>query len=448
MNFKFAAFNLISRNKGYLFIAALAAIIFADLFFQSISIWIFVVLIFFCQIFYCNKYENSFIFIAFTPKIAGAIFISQGVSGIGGFFIPLGMILIWKDIYKERNLLIKGYIWLFLVFILFGFSAFLNVDGDYYASKLLKTFTYGTLTYICFSILFINRELIRFPLLGMIFILWGVFLLRFVIDINNIPGPSNLFHFGFMREQTTIYGQFALITEDDFTISYHLPGFLSLVGLSIFLLVVEKNNKLLKWYVWIMVFIVIFYTGARQNLLAYIVLLMFYIFTLKEYSFIYKYLAIGFVIAVSTFILLSINSVLIQNVLLSSTMSGAIEVSGRSELISRGLELFNSNPLWGIGFGHYSYGGIYTEYPHNIFIELLAEIGIIGFSFIIILCCYVVYKNRQVILFLHNHNFKPYLVLFPLLVRAMISLNMTSNIIVISFIFSLNCLRQMPQEVD
>jgi O-antigen ligase len=158
--------------------------------------------------------------------------------------------------------------------------------------------------------------------------------------------------------------------------------------------------------------------------------------------------AIGTVGVFSILILLSINSDAIQNVLLSSTISGAIEASGRSELISRGLELFNASPLWGVGFGHYSYNGIFDTYPHNTIVELLAEIGIIGFSFIIILCCYVIFINRQVLLFLHRHNFKPYLVLLPLLVRAMISLNMTLNIIVFSFIFSLNCLNCIPQEGD
>jgi hypothetical protein len=448
MILKFARSDLASTNKRYLFISALAAIIFADLFLQSISIWIFVVLIFSCQIFYCNKYENAFIFISFAPIIAGTIFISRGISGIGGFFIPLGLLLIWKDIYKECTFLIKGYIQLFFIFILFGFSAYFNEGGDYYSIKLLNTIINGTLYYISFSILFINRGSIRFSLLAMIFMLWSIFLLRLVIDINNIPGPSNLFHFGFMREQTYMYGPDALITEDDFTISYHLPGFLSLVGLSLLLTDVEKCSKLMKWCVWILAFIVIFYAGARQNLLAYIILLMFYIFTLKEYSFIYKYVAIGTVGVFSILILLSINSDAIQNVLLSSTISGAIEASGRSELISRGLELFNASPLWGVGFGHYSYNGIFDTYPHNTIVELLAEIGIIGFSFIIILCCYVIFINRQVLLFLHRHNFKPYLVLLPLLVRAMISLNMTLNIIVFSFIFSLNCLNCIPQEGD
>ena len=42
--------------------------------------------------------------------VIGAFFTSLGVAGIGGFFVPLGLILIWKDIYKARTLLIKGYV--------------------------------------------------------------------------------------------------------------------------------------------------------------------------------------------------------------------------------------------------------------------------------------------------------------------------------------------------
>jgi hypothetical protein len=448
MNLKFTSSNLATRNYGFFLIVGLATLIMADLFFQNISIWIFVAIILSFQLFYCNKYENAFIFIAFAPQIAGAIFISQGVSGIGGFFIPLGLILIWKDIYKWRSLLFKGYIQLFFIFILFGFSAYFNDGGDYYAIKLLDTFSYGTLSYIGFSILFINRDSVRFSLLAMIIILWSAFLLRFVIVINNIPGPSNLFHFGFMREQTIAYGSYALIAEDDLTIPYHLPGFLSLIGLSLFLVKNEKFSRLIKWYIWILAFMIIFYTGARQNLLTYFILLLVYLMTLNDYSFIFKSLSIIIVGAASIVILLSINSDVIQDIILSGTVSGAIEVSGRSGLVSRGLELFNTSPIWGIGFGHYNYRGIFDTFPHNFIIELLAEVGILGFSSIIILTASSFLRSRHKLLVLHKNNFKPYLILFPLIVRAMISGSMTSNIIVFSFIFSLNCLTRMLDEGD
>jgi hypothetical protein len=423
--------------------AFLTAIIFADLFLQLIPIWIFSVLIISFQILYCNKYENAFIFILFTPVIAGILFNSQGVSGIGGFFIPLGLILIWKNIYKARILLIKGFVPLSIIFILFVFSAYFNDGGDYFANKLLNTLTYGTLSYIAFAILLMNRGSVRSSLLAVTFLLLGIFLLRLAIDINNLPGPSNLFHFGFLRDQGFAYSKNSLVSIDDFTFSYHLPGFLSLVGLSFFLTDSKKYSKPMNWYVWIVAFIIIFYTGARQNLLAYIVLLIFFILMQKKYSIIFKFMAIGTVGVVSTLILLSINSEVIQNVLLSSSITGAIEVSGRTELMNRGLELFNTSPLWGVGFGHYNFRGIFESFPHNIIVELLAEVGVIGFSFILILCCYVVYKSHK-LSFQNKHNFRPYFVLLPLFVRAMISGSMTTNIIVFSFIFSLYFLKLDP----
>jgi hypothetical protein len=428
------------NSHEYFYISLVAVVIILDLFLKLIPIWIFASIIFSYQILQCNKFENAFIFIPFAPIIAGAIFISRGISGIGGLFIPLGLVLILKDIVKDGFLLIKGYIPLFLVFILFAFSAYSNEGGQYYAIKILNTFIYGTLSYICFSIILINHDSVRFPLLAIIFLLWSAFFLRLVIDINNLPGPSSLFHFGFMREQTMTWGPDAFLSEKDFSISYHQPGFFALVGLSLFLTNSERSDTKLKLFIWIISFVVIFYTGARQNLLAYVVLLVFYIFTLDKYSGHFKYLSIGIVGSVFTLILLSINSDIIQNVLLSKSLSGAIEESGRSELIKKGFELYKCNPFWGIGFGHYNYKGIFDTYPHNLVVELLSEVGIFGVFLVSLLCVFQISSCRKKLYLFHKLNFKPYLILLPLFVRAMISGNLTLNIMVFSFVFSLTCL--------
>ncbi len=432
-----------NASSGYyasLLIVGIAVIIVADLFLHAIPSWIFASIIFAFHVFYCNKYENAFIIIQLAPIIAGAIFISRGISGIGGFFIPLGLILIWKDIYEERNILLKSYVPLLLIFILFGFSAYLNEGGDYYTTKLLNTITYGTLTYISFSVLLINRRSVRFPLVAMFFLIYSIFMLRLVIDINNIPGPSNLFHFGFMREQTLSWVPDAFIDPDDFTIVYHQPGFFALLGLSLFLTDSEKCSKALKLFVWILAFIIVFYAGARQNFIAYFILLIFFILSLDKYSKFYKYLAIGIIGLVFILILLSINSDAIQNIIYSKSLSGAIEESGRSELINKGLELFNNNPYSGVGFGHFEFEGIFDTYPHNSIVELLAEVGIFGLAFMVLISGIVILKDRKELLLLHKNNFKPYLLFLPLLVRTMVSGNMTLNIIVFSLLFSLSCL--------
>ena len=58
-------------------------------------------------------------------------------------------------------------------------------------------------------------------------------------------------------------------------------------------------------------------------------------------------------------------------------------------MISRTLEIIGNNPLFGVGFGnwqdHAGYLGYYV-YPHNIYLEIFAETGIIfGAVFVFVL---------------------------------------------------------------
>lgn len=55
-------------------------------------------------------------------------------------------------------------------------------------------------------------------------------------------------------------------------------------------------------------------------------------------------------------------------------------INARYELWSDSIKIWTDNPLFGIGLGNWSQAFSYTEfkYPHNIFIEVLSEQGIIG----------------------------------------------------------------------
>ena len=71
------------------------------------------------------------------------------------------------------------------------------------------------------------------------------------------------------------------------------------------------------------------------------------------------------------------------------SIAGAIEgkdiTSGRSRLYAWAIELFKRNPLFGIGWGRFrttvvgNVTKVYDYEVHNIYLQLLAETGIIGF---------------------------------------------------------------------
>lgn len=74
----------------------------------------------------------------------------------------------------------------------------------------------------------------------------------------------------------------------------------------------------------------------------------------------------------------------------------------RMEMYSSALDLFSKNYFFGVGLGDFS---IYTNYnimyPHNVPLELLAEVGILGISFFIIyyILMFVLGKNQYLKIF-------------------------------------------------
>ena len=95
--------------------------------------------------------------------------------------------------------------------------------------------------------------------------------------------------------------------------------------------------------------------------------------------------------------------------ILRSRYESAGTGSGRFELWQIGLEIFKSNPVFGIGWYNFLfynvsyYGG--TNYAHNTFLEVLVELGVVGFLL------YLAF-HTSVILKFYRLNFKPKYLLY------------------------------------
>lgn len=86
-------------------------------------------------------------------------------------------------------------------------------------------------------------------------------------------------------------------------------------------------------------------------------------------------------------------------------LRGRRSLSGRSDMIKAGINIFIDYPFFGVGLGNYKYFApryIFISqmyYSHNTFITILSELGLIGFLFFIFICfkilnsIYCFYKN-------------------------------------------------------
>jgi O-antigen ligase len=149
-------------------------------------------------------------------------------------------------------------------------------------------------------------------------------------------------------------------------------------------------------------FIIGFYSGTRTAFFGFLISFGIYLFYYSHIKLnkIYPIIIVCFVIFVSLILLPSVNKSIktryvkafedTKNVIryvISNDSSAYISVP-RLRIWKNAIDKFKKNPVWGSGFG-ISYpdkiSGINFVHPHNIIIELLAEIGIVGFCIFLML---------------------------------------------------------------
>ncbi|WP_180158749.1 O-antigen ligase [Acinetobacter sp. YH01026] len=69
--------------------------------------------------------------------------------------------------------------------------------------------------------------------------------------------------------------------------------------------------------------------------------------------------------------------------------------SGRYELWVSAFQCWSQNPIFGCGFYQLDqYSGVISAHPHNLFIQVLTETGLIGFGFLILVICNILKRIK------------------------------------------------------
>lgn len=186
-------------------------------------------------------------------------------------------------------------------------------------------------------------------------------------------------------------------------------GAARLSGLGATLLIINYfygENKLLSL---ISLFINVFAlmaTGARMPLIAFFVIFLLMTFSSVRYKkgtiFYSKNTKYVFLLA---FLIFSVGSFILESGGFKTTISrlevlfteqnGGSSANARIERYYTAMEMFNHNVVLGDGIGSFplSFSSIdKRDYPHNIFLELLSELGLIGFLLFLALLLTSIYR--------------------------------------------------------
>lgn len=390
-----------------------------------------------CQLFRLDYISNTIMFFFFLNQFLGLTLGSIGMTGYGGYSIIVGFLLIVYGLFTKRVSFTRWLPSLVLFVLLISFfviSMMTSSGGDFAETKLSRTVFRGISSLIVFIILFSNISKINTGKLGIYLMIYGLYLLSLSIEVNMIAGPSGLFDFGFLRLQS---GE--LLSDDDvYHINTHFPGLYSLQGLSIFLIKNSHNRKIV-WCLMLVCLVTSLYAGARQMIVtAFVILLLWMI---KEYRKSVKGWLTLLVLALSVFLFIRYLyfSTGVGLLFESTVEEGYLEGGSRGPLLLKGISDFIEHPAFGVGFGRYNFLG-YT-YPHNLVVEILAEMGVFGFVVLFSLASFVMVRYRHLLTIIGYY-------LIAIFLMSMASGAMYDNIIVFTLLFALPSLSESTSDAS
>lgn len=411
-------------------------IVLSDIFFHIIPVVPLILVCIVVSLYSLDTIGAYVVSVIALPTLLGSTLYLLNITGIATiieiiFFLICFYRWQYQKVYHINNFS-SGIKSMLFVLILLSLSALFSNGGNYAFTKVRDTYINALFSFFAFSWLLSNPQKCNYVKVGLCLILYSYLLLLLSPLFNNGVGPEGFLDFGYLRTQNLF-----VLEDEKYLIDYQHVGFFATIGCGIILLGTLWKNINVKFVLFCVCLCTIasLYSGARQFIIISIVIMGIQIYLQRKGILRLSYSAVG-IIAIVLFLQFLMGD---GGLLNSVKTEGYLVASNRYLITYKGWDDFVSNPIFGIGYGRFIFDGRYGLYPHNLIIEMLCELGIIGFGLII-------FKSYIPAIRIFKF-YKPCLYLFViLLLRAMVSGGIDSNIIFFSFVFSTSCLMNLSQK--
>ncbi len=379
-----------------------------------------------------NKYEKGVVCAFCLCSLLGFFLILWKIP-LPGTVISFVILLLFvrKDVLSmfRNNLSLRSFLYpVYILFVLF--ILYLLTGRTEYSDEKMRVMIVNFIVSGIGLLLLVSFKNINMQKLAPIFFIESCFWIVFGIDTFRNFQPSNLFDFSFFRKMCT-----STSTDDVLSISYHTVGLASLSALSYFLCG-KKKLKTADYIFVLLCFWVMLISGARQAIFGGFLVLFVYITTSKGSFKISRLILSILFLCVAYYILQSLQIDYLQDIFSSSKDFD----SRLNRNYDYPLDIIRNNFLFGVGFGNYYNPFTEEIYPHNIFLEIFCEFGFIGFCLLMLPIVFFISSRRFCLRNKLANDASGLILWMPFLVRALISDDLSGNIVVFSsfFIFFYN----------
>lgn len=322
------------------------------------------------------------------------------------------------DIIKQINNRVISYIIIIVSFLILFY--FFTAETENSAHKIISILL-NTIVYTIGLLVIAKSSKNTIQSIAPVFLLYGLILLRLPMDFFGYSTPEGLFDFSFYRESTAL-NKHAGIPY----LSYHFPGMAAVLSISFWL---STKRDSLKWLDYILLITsawLILLSGARQAIVGFLAVIVCW-FSIRSGK-----LNMKSIVLVS--MLLPVIIMLLQ-LIDAPQIQVLFEDQGSSDKnLNRNYDypimIINNNLFTGIGFGNYYNSFADEVYPHNIVLEILCEMGILGLFFFLFVTIFFTQGTKFSITKTLNNECWCMLLWLPYFIRSMISSDLSENIIV------------------
>ena len=171
--------------------------------------------------------------------------------------------------------------------------------------------------------------------------------------------------------------------------------------------------------------------GARQAVVSYVILFILWFF-LKSGKLKLQNIVLVTLIGILFYLFLSNLEVEFLQKMFDS--KGSLE-QNMNRNIDYPLELVKDVPIWGIGFGNYLNPYTFEWYPHNILLEIIIEMGVIGSVMILVIIITFCKRNKSLLFHKLPNGAYATILITPYIMRSMISEHIGTNFAVFLVLF-------------
>ena len=357
-----------------------------------------------------NKFVLALVGLLPLTLVVGTMISELLIFAIIFFF--LSEILIKKkfEFFKDDIFLFLCVIWIYLLLNL--------INSTNFEHSLLRS-----IFFIRFPLLiiatnfFLKKNSYNFDL---IFKLWGITLAIVIIDLYF----QAIFGFNTIGFKSPYTGRLSGFLKDELKIAHILIGF---VMPTICFYIPKTKNKI---YILVLIFLyilILLLTNERSNTLKGFIVVFGILIFYEKFNFKKKIFSIAMIVLTITLILTfnkNINHRFIieisSNYSKEKTLINYIKYSNYGPTYLSSLEIFKKYPIFGSGIKtfrtecynvdikkHYTttnliYNNKCNTHPHQIYFEILSELGLIGFLLFFSFFFYLIYKSTKC--YLNNKN--------------------------------------------